>query len=82
MCSIDFLLIKHHLAEWSTCQLSDRAVCGNGVKTRMLDCLRSDGKSVDLKFCKEVRCVPLPIFKAFSNAFLMKHIVYETNIVL
>lgn len=40
--------------EWSTCQLSEKAVCGNGVKTRMLDCIRSDGKSVDLKFCEEV----------------------------
>lgn len=49
--------MKHLPADWSTCQLSDRAVCGNGIKTRMLDCVRSDGKSVDLKFCKEVGCV-------------------------
>lgn len=51
-------------ADWSTCQLSDRAVCGNGIKTRMLDCVRSDGKSVDLKYCKEVRsrCHYRPIF--------------------
>lgn len=42
-------------ADWSTCQLSERAVCGSGIKTRMLDCVRSDGKSVDLKFCEEVR---------------------------
>ena len=41
-------------ADWSTCQLSERAVCGVGLKTRMLDCVRSDGKSVDLKLCKEV----------------------------
>lgn len=41
-------------ADWSTCQLSERAVCGNGIKTRMLDCVRSDSKSVDLKFCEEV----------------------------
>lgn len=40
--------------DWSTCQLSERAVCGSGIKTRMLDCVRSDGKSVDLKFCEEV----------------------------
>lgn len=46
--------MKRLPADWSTCQLSDRAVCGNGIKTRMLDCVRSDGKSVDLKFCKEV----------------------------
>uniref|UniRef100_A0A8C7Q3G5 Thrombospondin type-1 domain-containing protein 7A n=1 Tax=Oncorhynchus mykiss TaxID=8022 RepID=A0A8C7Q3G5_ONCMY len=41
-------------ADWSTCQLSERAVCGSGIKTRMLDCVRSDGKSVDLKFCEEL----------------------------
>lgn len=40
--------------DWSTCQLSERAVCGSGIKTRMLDCVRSDGKSVDLRFCEEV----------------------------
>uniref|UniRef100_A0A671WB93 Thrombospondin type-1 domain-containing protein 7A n=1 Tax=Sparus aurata TaxID=8175 RepID=A0A671WB93_SPAAU len=40
---------SYNITDWSTCQLSDRAVCGNGIKTRMLDCVRSDGKSVDLK---------------------------------
>lgn len=51
---IFMLMMKHLPADWSTCQLSDRAVCGNGIKTRMLDCVRSDGKSVDLRFCTEV----------------------------
>uniref|UniRef100_A0A672S6X1 Thrombospondin type-1 domain-containing protein 7A n=1 Tax=Sinocyclocheilus grahami TaxID=75366 RepID=A0A672S6X1_SINGR len=41
--------------DWSTCQLSASAVCGIGLKTRMLDCVRSDGKSVDLKYCEELR---------------------------
>lgn len=50
-------------ADWSTCQLSERAVCGSGMKTRMLDCVRSDGKSVDLKFCEEV-CVLLFPFQS------------------
>ena len=50
-------------ADWSTCQLSERAVCGSGIKTRMLDCVRSDGKSVDLKFCEEV-CVLLFPFQS------------------
>lgn len=59
-CELLFLLMKHLPADWSTCQLSDRAVCGNGIKTRMLDCVRSDGKSVDLKFCKEVSRVAFP----------------------
>ncbi|XP_026204991.1 thrombospondin type-1 domain-containing protein 7A isoform X2 [Anabas testudineus] len=45
---------SYNITDWSTCQLSERAVCGNGVKTRMLDCVRSDGKSVDLKFCKKL----------------------------
>ncbi|XP_053189729.1 thrombospondin type-1 domain-containing protein 7A [Scomber japonicus] len=45
---------SYNITDWSTCQLSDRAVCGNGIKTRMLDCVRSDSKSVDLKFCKEL----------------------------
>ncbi|XP_063755232.1 thrombospondin type-1 domain-containing protein 7A isoform X1 [Eleginops maclovinus] len=45
---------SYNITDWSTCQLSERAVCGNGIKTRMLDCVRSDGKSVDLKFCKEL----------------------------
>ncbi|GAA6084705.1 thrombospondin type-1 domain-containing protein 7A, partial [Tachysurus ichikawai] len=43
-----------NFVDWSTCQLSERAVCGSGIKTRMLDCVRSDGKSVDLKFCEEL----------------------------
>ncbi|XP_044027484.1 thrombospondin type-1 domain-containing protein 7A [Siniperca chuatsi] len=45
---------SYNITDWSTCQLSERAVCGNGIKTRMLDCVRSDGKSVDLKLCKEL----------------------------
>uniref|UniRef100_A0A8B9KE92 Thrombospondin type-1 domain-containing protein 7A n=1 Tax=Astyanax mexicanus TaxID=7994 RepID=A0A8B9KE92_ASTMX len=45
---------SYNITDWSTCQLSERAVCGSGIKTRMLDCVRSDGKSVDLKFCDEL----------------------------
>ncbi|XP_075922309.1 thrombospondin type-1 domain-containing protein 7A isoform X2 [Petromyzon marinus] len=43
---------RYNLTEWSTCQLSERAVCGQGSRTRMLDCVRSDSKSVDLKYCE------------------------------
>ncbi|XP_078454669.1 thrombospondin type-1 domain-containing protein 7A-like [Lampetra planeri] len=43
---------RYNLTEWSTCQLSERAVCGQGSRTRMLDCVRSDSKSVDLKHCE------------------------------
>lgn len=48
------MLMSSSFADWSTCQLSEKAVCGSGIKTRMLDCVRSDGKSVDLKYCEEV----------------------------
>ncbi|TMS10942.1 Thrombospondin type-1 domain-containing protein 7A [Larimichthys crocea] len=44
----------YNITDWSTCQLSPNAVCGSGIKTRMLDCVRSDGKSVDIKFCQEL----------------------------
>uniref|UniRef100_A0A8C5A8R5 Thrombospondin, type I, domain containing 7Ab n=1 Tax=Gadus morhua TaxID=8049 RepID=A0A8C5A8R5_GADMO len=44
----------YNITDWSTCQLSASAVCGTGTKTRMLDCVRSDGKSVNLKFCEEL----------------------------
>nr|XP_043890586.1 thrombospondin type-1 domain-containing protein 7A-like isoform X7 [Solea senegalensis] len=44
----------YNITDWSTCQLSPSAVCGSGIKTRMLDCVRSDGKSVDMKFCEEL----------------------------
>ena len=57
ICSVHSLLFwcTPSLSDWSTCQLSEKAVCGNGIKTRMLDCVRSDGKSVNLKYCEEVR---------------------------
>ncbi|XP_028835225.1 thrombospondin, type I, domain containing 7Ab isoform X4 [Denticeps clupeoides] len=45
---------SYNITDWSTCQLSSNAVCGSGLKTRMLDCVRSDGKSVDLKYCEEL----------------------------
>lgn len=53
------MLINSLFSDWSTCQLSEKAVCGNGIKTRMLDCVRSDGKSVDLKYCEEVSWAPV-----------------------
>uniref|UniRef100_A0A8C1Y6H1 Thrombospondin, type I, domain containing 7Bb n=1 Tax=Cyprinus carpio TaxID=7962 RepID=A0A8C1Y6H1_CYPCA len=40
--------------DWSSCQLSENAVCGRGIKTRLLNCVRSDGKMVELSMCKEV----------------------------
>ncbi|TRY56858.1 hypothetical protein DNTS_013949 [Danionella cerebrum] len=46
---------SYNITDWSTCQLSASAVCGVGLKTRMVDCVRSDGKSVDLRFCEQLR---------------------------
>ncbi|KAF3833452.1 hypothetical protein F7725_024656 [Dissostichus mawsoni] len=50
---------SYNITDWSTCQLSERAVCGNGIKTRMLDCVRSDGKSLglDRKWQMNASCV-------------------------
>ncbi|XP_069791231.1 thrombospondin type-1 domain-containing protein 7B isoform X2 [Narcine bancroftii] len=44
----------YNLTEWSSCQLSDKAVCGQGLKVRLLDCVQSDGKSVNLKYCEKM----------------------------
>ncbi|XP_038645858.1 thrombospondin type-1 domain-containing protein 7B isoform X2 [Scyliorhinus canicula] len=44
----------YNLTEWSSCQLSDNAVCGQGLKFRLLDCAQSDGKSVDVKLCEKM----------------------------
>uniref|UniRef100_A0A672KE66 Thrombospondin type-1 domain-containing protein 7B-like n=1 Tax=Sinocyclocheilus grahami TaxID=75366 RepID=A0A672KE66_SINGR len=41
-------------SDWSSCQLSENAVCGRGIKTRLLNCVRSDGKMVELSTCKEL----------------------------
>ncbi|KAK2874094.1 hypothetical protein Q8A67_021247 [Cirrhinus molitorella] len=41
-------------SDWSSCQLSENAVCGRGIKTRLLNCVRSDGKLVELSMCKEL----------------------------
>lgn len=43
--------------EWSTCQLSENATCGQGVRTRLLSCVRSDGKPVGMDQCEQVMCL-------------------------
>ncbi|KAK6483033.1 thrombospondin type-1 domain-containing protein 7B-like isoform X2 [Huso huso] len=45
---------QYNVTDWSTCQLSDNAVCGQGTRTRLLDCVRSDGKPVELRYCKQM----------------------------
>lgn len=41
--------------DWSTCQLSENATCGQGVRNRLLSCIRSDGKAVNMNYCEQVR---------------------------
>ncbi|XP_047666453.1 thrombospondin type-1 domain-containing protein 7B isoform X2 [Tachysurus fulvidraco] len=40
-------------SDWSSCRLSDNAVCGQGTKTRLLNCIDGKGKLVELSMCKE-----------------------------
>ncbi|XP_077473854.1 thrombospondin type-1 domain-containing protein 7B isoform X1 [Stigmatopora argus] len=44
---------KYKVSEWSTCQLSENAICGQGIRQRLLDCIRGDGKIVDLETCEQ-----------------------------
>uniref|UniRef100_A0A8C9GFQ4 Thrombospondin type-1 domain-containing protein 7B n=1 Tax=Piliocolobus tephrosceles TaxID=591936 RepID=A0A8C9GFQ4_9PRIM len=44
---------QYNLTEWSTCQLSENAPCGQGVRTRLLSCVRSDGKPVSMDQCEQ-----------------------------
>ncbi|MBZ3889836.1 Thrombospondin type-1 domain-containing protein 7B, partial [Sciurus carolinensis] len=45
---------QYNLTEWSTCQLSENASCGQGVRTRLLSCVRSDGKQVSMDQCDQL----------------------------
>uniref|UniRef100_A0A8C3XB83 Thrombospondin type-1 domain-containing protein 7B n=1 Tax=Catagonus wagneri TaxID=51154 RepID=A0A8C3XB83_9CETA len=38
---------------WSACQLSENATCGQGIRTRLLSCVRSDGKPVGMDQCEQ-----------------------------
>ncbi|XP_024099324.3 thrombospondin type-1 domain-containing protein 7B [Pongo abelii] len=44
---------QYNLTEWSTCQLSENAPCGQGIRTRLLSCVRSDGKPVSMDQCEQ-----------------------------
>ncbi|MFT7818109.1 thrombospondin type-1 domain-containing protein 7B-like [Arapaima gigas] len=48
------LSYRYNLSDWSTCLLSESAICGQGARMRQLDCVRSDGKVVDLSVCEEL----------------------------
>ncbi|XP_061579008.1 thrombospondin type-1 domain-containing protein 7B [Cololabis saira] len=45
---------EYKVSEWSTCQLSDNAICGEGAQLRLLDCVRSDAKIVELRECEQL----------------------------
>ncbi|KAF5883057.1 thrombospondin type-1 domain-containing protein 7B, partial [Clarias magur] len=44
----------YNVSGWSSCMLSEHAVCGEGTRTRLLDCMRTDSKLVDLSVCEEL----------------------------
>uniref|UniRef100_A0A8C5G0V7 Thrombospondin, type I, domain containing 7Ba n=1 Tax=Gouania willdenowi TaxID=441366 RepID=A0A8C5G0V7_GOUWI len=44
---------KQNCSDWSTCTLSENAICGQGFRLRLLDCVRSDGKIVPQERCEE-----------------------------
>ncbi|CAH2305417.1 thrombospondin type-1 domain-containing 7B [Pelobates cultripes] len=46
---------RYNVTEWSACQLSENAECGEGTRTRLAECIRSDGKPVKMSFCEEIR---------------------------
>nr|XP_038038274.1 LOW QUALITY PROTEIN: thrombospondin type-1 domain-containing protein 7B [Anas platyrhynchos] len=44
---------QYNLTDWSTCQLSENATCGQGVRKRLLSCMRSDGRTVSARHCQQ-----------------------------
>ncbi|XP_047227142.1 thrombospondin type-1 domain-containing protein 7B isoform X3 [Girardinichthys multiradiatus] len=44
---------QYRVSDWSTCQLSESAICGEGSRSRLLDCVRSDGKTMELQKCRQ-----------------------------
>ncbi|XP_076858362.1 thrombospondin type-1 domain-containing protein 7B-like [Brachyhypopomus gauderio] len=45
---------QYNVSDWSTCRLDENAVCGVGVRTRLLDCVRGDGRLVSISMCEEL----------------------------
>ncbi|XP_056145668.1 thrombospondin type-1 domain-containing protein 7B [Lampris incognitus] len=48
---------QYTYSDWSTCQLSENAICGPGSRSRLLDCVRSDGKVVERSVCEQLGLV-------------------------
>ncbi|XP_025979254.2 thrombospondin type-1 domain-containing protein 7B [Dromaius novaehollandiae] len=45
---------QYSLTGWSTCQLSANATCGQGVRRRLVGCVRSDGRPVPTRRCEQL----------------------------
>ncbi|XP_066542938.1 thrombospondin type-1 domain-containing protein 7B [Hoplias malabaricus] len=50
---------QYNISGWSSCVLSENAVCGEGQRSRLPDCTRSDGRVLELSVCEELG-VPQP----------------------
>lgn len=55
------------VVDWSTCQLSENTVCGQGFRRRLLDCIRSDGKVVEMRKCEQVTNAKTVRIHGFSH---------------
>ncbi|XP_065818358.1 thrombospondin type-1 domain-containing protein 7B [Labrus bergylta] len=44
---------QYRVSDWSTCHLSEHAICGWGLRFRLLDCIRSDGGIVESQKCEQ-----------------------------
>lgn len=71
-------LICPWTADWSTCQLSENAICGQGFHLRFLDCIRSDGKIMELQNCQQVT---IAIQEITMPNVLKLNIFFESNYV-
>uniref|UniRef100_A0A672YXA7 Thrombospondin, type I, domain containing 7Ba n=1 Tax=Sphaeramia orbicularis TaxID=375764 RepID=A0A672YXA7_9TELE len=61
---------QYRVSDWSTCQLSENAICGRGLRLRLLDCVRGDGKTVEFQKCEEVTFTQFSLFKTASFSCL------------
>ncbi|XP_029315244.1 thrombospondin type-1 domain-containing protein 7B isoform X2 [Cottoperca gobio] len=54
-CVLNSTCFSYHygVSDWSTCQLSEHAICGQGSRLRLVDCVRSDGKIMELQKCEQ-----------------------------
>ncbi|NWS68862.1 THS7B protein, partial [Crotophaga sulcirostris] len=46
---------QYNVTGWSGCQLAANATCGRGERRRLLSCQRSDGATVSMRLCQQVR---------------------------